>query len=138
MAETLYETDLAEWALTGADMLRRGMPLTQDHRDQLAEELESMAANARRELQSRGATLITHLLKIRFQPDKQTRSWDLTVAVQRKELDHLLQESPSLKRTLIEKLDDLYTEGRQYTEIETGLKSFPQKNPFTLDEILNG
>jgi hypothetical protein len=39
--------------------------------------------------------LIAHLLKWKAQPERQSRSWELTIRVQRKDLAKLLSENPS-------------------------------------------
>ena len=70
MPANLYETDLAAWAMNSAALVRSGAELDEEHREQIAEELEWMAKNDRRERNSRTTTLMTHLLKIKYQPGK--------------------------------------------------------------------
>lgn len=138
MSSTLHASDLAAWAKDSAALLRQGAELDEEQRDQIAGELELMGQNAHRERNSRTVTLIIHLLKISYQQGKRSRSWDLTVGLQRVELEGLLEESPSLNHGYTEDLPKLYRTAKRLAEIETGLDIFPEQNPFTLDQILNG
>lgn len=138
MSETLYETDMVEWALSSANLLREGFDIGQEHRNQIADELEWMARSDRRELSNRSVVLISHLLKVRFQPQKRTRSWEVTIRAQRMQIKTLLKQSPSLKHSYQDDLPELYALAKDFAEAETNLTDLPEQNPFTLDEILNG
>ena len=136
--KSLHDQDLVMWATQTAELLRQGANLTQDERETIAEELYDIGLSDRRQLESRTDTLIMHLLKVKYQPEKRTRSWDLTIATQRRGLRRLLRDSPSLNRVLEQELQELYVNAREDAEIETGLDVFPKQNPFTLEQILNG
>ena len=62
MSQTLYEQDFYAWTLQQAELLR-----SQTHKDldwvNLAEELEDMGKNLKRELESLLKVLFAHLLK---------------------------------------------------------------------------
>ena len=66
---SVYEQDFVRWAETQAETLRRaaedGSNLPLDWYN-LAEEIESLGRWQRRELRSRLATIIEHLLKLQF------------------------------------------------------------------------
>jgi uncharacterized protein DUF29 len=66
---SVYEQDFVRWAETQAETLRRaaedGSNLPLDWYN-LAEEIESLGRSQRRELRSRLATIIEHLLKLQF------------------------------------------------------------------------
>ncbi len=47
------------------------------------------------------AVLIGHLLKWKYQPERQSASWDKTIKPQRKEPAYALDESPRLRGALI-------------------------------------
>jgi len=96
--KSLHEQDLVLWATHTAELLREGGELSENEREEVAEEISGMASSARRELKSRFANLSMHLLKVKYQPEKRTRSWDMTIANQRQELELVLEESPSLQK----------------------------------------
>ncbi len=52
--------------------------------------------------------LIMHMLKTRYQPETQTRSWGLTMRIQRNHIAEFLKESPSLRRELPEQIAIAY------------------------------
>jgi hypothetical protein len=57
-----YETDLYEWTRTQADALRRRAANEIDW-DNVAEEIESLGRNDRRQIEHRLENLILHLIK---------------------------------------------------------------------------
>src|SRR5947207_6198319 len=86
----LYEADETAWLETMADLIqhRRLDQLDYPH---LQEFLSDMAKRDKREVQSRLATLIAHLLKWSHQPEKRSGSWKATIMEQRQELEDLLE-----------------------------------------------
>ncbi len=80
-----------------------------------------------------------HLLKQQFQPDKETRSWKLTVKEQRLRLFELLDENPSLKMLseMTLSIQASYKIARVRASRETGLpeETFPEQMPFTHEQI---
>jgi hypothetical protein len=65
----LYEKDLYAWTMRNAQFLRERHTEELDF-DHLAEEMESMGAREKRELQSRLEVLIAHLLKLAYLSDR--------------------------------------------------------------------
>jgi hypothetical protein len=129
-----YETDFVAWTKEQAALLRKKQPEAIDW-DHLAEEIESVGNRDKREMEGRARLLIAHLLKWRYQPQLQCRSWRATIDVQREELLAILEDSPSLKLRLIDRLPHLYARAKLEAETETGI-DMPEQNPFRLDEIL--
>ncbi|MBC7684265.1 MAG: DUF29 domain-containing protein [Bdellovibrionales bacterium] len=138
--ETLseYERDLVAWLEKQASILRAGKFETLDLHN-LVEELEAMAGRDRRELASRLAVLLTHLLKCQFQPDQKSSSWIDTIREQRDEIAALLEQSPSLRQLVHEYSQDAYQRAVKRAVDQTGLASsaFPTRNPFTAEQILD-
>ena len=132
----LYEADETAWLDESVRLIRAGRAADLDY-ENLTEFLESMARRDRREVVSRLMTLIAHLLKWRYQPDRRTRSWRATVTTQRKRLE-LLLSSRTLRDHAAAELKDVYHSAVQIAADETGIEktSFPQDCPFTLDQIL--
>ena len=99
MPHTGYNHDVVLWAREQAALLRAGRLAELDIAN-IAEEIEDVGKAEQRELASRMAVLLMHLLKWAFQPGKRTRSWLLTIKEQRRGVLLALQDTPSLKTML--------------------------------------
>jgi len=95
----LYERDFYAWTQEQAALLRSGQ-LERLDRVHLAEEIEALGRQERRELVNRLGILLGHLLKWQFQPHLRGKSWRATLSEQRRQIQRLLKESPSLKPEL--------------------------------------
>jgi hypothetical protein len=135
---TLYDTDFYAWTNEQAALLRAGR-LSEADLENIAEEIESMGKSERRELVSRLAVLLHHLLKWRYQPGFRSNSWRLSIEQQRLQLSDHLADNPSLKSQLDDLMRRAYRRGRIEAEKETGLerKTFAPECPFTFDEVMN-
>ena len=136
--EPLYERDFYAWALEQAALLRAGQLASADI-ENIAEEIESMGRSENRELISRLAVLLAHLLKWQFQPGYRGRSWQLTIMEQRKKLARHMKDNPSLKARLDEAIADGYELAAFEAERETGLdpQTFPAMCPYTYAQMLD-
>ena len=134
--ETLYETDYLAWIEEQAGHLRAGRWQALDAPN-IAEELDDMGRREREELYNRLEVLLIHLLKWDHQPRRRSRSWQATIADQRRRLRRRLRLSPSLKNGLEETLREAYEGALEQAGIETGLgsKTFPPTNPYTPVQI---
>jgi hypothetical protein len=132
-----YDEDFYAWSMEQVELLRSG-ELSEIDAANIAEELESMGKNNRRELGSRMALLLMHLLKWRYQPNRRSPSWATTVRDQRDEIEAILVDSPSLRPVVRDTLSALYTRAKRKAIGETGLPeaTFPADCPFTPDQIL--
>jgi hypothetical protein len=137
-ASTTYEQDFYAWTQEQAALLRTGR-LAELDIENLAEELESMGRSEKRELVDRLAVLLAHLLKWQLQPGRRSNSWQATVKEQRRRARKRLEESPSLKHGLDERLAESYENAVLLAISDTGLDeaTFPSTCPFTLDQVLN-
>lgn len=135
---TLYEQDFYLWIATTVKELKEGK---WDEIDipNLIEELESMGRSERRELKSRLIVLLVHLLKWKYQPIQRCESWIHTINEQRRQLELILEDSPSLKPFLDEVWQECYTKARREASKETGLAvdNLPTESPFNSEETLN-
>lgn len=136
--KNLYETDFWAWTQEQANLLRH-CQWNQLDLPNLIEEIESLGRKERQELRNRLSILIGHLLKWEYQSEQRSRSWMVTIRVQRRETLILLRENPSLKPYLEEALHDAYTNGRDLASGETNLplSTFPKECSYTLEEILS-
>lgn len=138
MNKNKYEEDFYAWTQHSAQLLREGRFCELDL-ENIIEEIESMGKRDKRELISRATILIFHLLKWKFQPEKRSKSWRLTIYNQRCELDRLIKDSPSLIRKLENEINDAYQMSIKNATVETGLeeKVFPKECPYSLNQILD-
>lgn len=133
-----YEEDFVVWLDAQAEFLRAGRLELLD-RENLIDELTSMANHHRRKVQSRIEVVLTHLLKCQFQPDHKTRSWQLTLLEQRHKIKGLIASSPSLRHVVTDKMEHCYQFARRMAATETGLPltQFPQQSPYTAEQMLD-
>lgn len=136
LVEQLYESDETAWLEAMADLIHLGRCDELDF-PHLEEYLTDMARRDRREVESRLATLLTHILKWEHQPDHRSRSWRGTLIEQRYELSR--QVAKGVLRNHAEAvLADAYAEAVERAAAETGLAavSFPAVCPLTLEQLL--
>ncbi len=130
--------DFYAWTQETSRLLLEGCYTKVDMK-MIAEAIKSMGASERRELLNRLAVLLMHLLKWQYQPGIRSRSWKLTIIEQRKEIQDLLEDSPSLKHKLPAEFNRAYARAILKAEKETNLphKTFPQDCPYTLEQVLD-
>jgi len=135
---TTYENDIVAWAKEQAYLLRSGKLSALDI-EHIAEEIEDVGKSEQRELASRMAVLLSHLLKWQYQPERQGSSWQRTIKEQRKAVLRRLQNTPSLKVSIndTEWLDDAWGDAVSITIHETGMASFPEVCPWTIANLLS-
>ncbi|OIX95196.1 hypothetical protein BFS14_15140 [Serratia fonticola] len=135
---TRYETDIVAWATEQATLLRSGKFSEIDF-EKIAEEIEDVGKSEQRELASRMAVLIAHLLKWQYQPSHRGASWERTIKAQRKDVMYALKESPSLKTKLNdpEWMDVIWSKAVAVAANETGLDVFPEECVWGLSDILS-
>ncbi len=131
-----YETDFYGWVQEQTALLRAGQYSALDM-EHLIEEVESMGKSEKRELLSRLSVLLAHLLKWHYQPGLRSRSWSATIKEQRKMMDLLLKDNPSLHAHLGDLLQDAYEVAVLSAERQTGLSesTFPASCPYSLAQI---
>jgi hypothetical protein len=132
-----YDDDLVAWALTNAALLRAGR-LSEVDADHLAEELEDLGKSERRALCSHMRVLVQHLLKWQFQPGLRGPSWRLSIENARREIQVILEDSPSLRPVADTCLHKEYPAARRNAVVESGLAEspFPASCPYGADEVL--
>jgi hypothetical protein len=138
MSANLHDQDFYAWTQQQAGLLRDGR-LAELDLAHLLEEVESMGASERNQLQNRLKVLIGHLLKWQYQPAFRSRSWNATIEEQRLSLVGLIEDNPSLKHVLPDRLLKAYPQGVLLAVKETNLdkKAFPAQCPYTLDQLFD-
>ncbi|MBH8565075.1 DUF29 domain-containing protein [Nostoc sp. CENA67] len=140
MLQTLYEQDYYAWVKQTAELLQSHQWEALDL-DNLIEEVVDLGKSQQRALQSALRLVLSHLLKWKYQPERRTQSWQVTITRERLNIDELLQESPSLRRFLDDAqwINSTYQRARREAMVETGLleENFAIACPFSVDEILD-
>jgi hypothetical protein len=132
-----YETDYYDWLTQTAKAVEEGRWSDIDAA-QLAEELVDMSKSERRGIESHLERILTHILKIRYQPGLHTRSWDLSVSESRARLRKLFAENPSLEARIDELIADAYETARYEAakETEIALDVFPEQCPYSAEDVM--
>ena len=135
---TPYEVDIIVWASEQAALLRAGKLLDIDSA-RIAEEIEDVGKSERRELASRMAVLLAHLLKWQFQPGRRGSSWQRMIKEQRRGIAVHLRETPSLKTSLADPnwQEGVWADATSKAIDETGLDLFPEECPWTIEQVLS-
>jgi hypothetical protein len=132
-----YETDVAAWANQQAWLIRNRKFELLDI-EHLAEEIEDVSKSEQRELASRMAVLIAHLLKWQFQADRCGKSWELTIRNQRRAIELHLKKVPSLKPNLqdVDWLEIIWSDALTIAIKENHCENFPETCPWAVEAIL--
>lgn len=133
-----YEKDIVAWANEQAGFIRAGRFDLLDL-ENIAEEIEDVGKSEKRELASRMAVLLSHLLKWQFQSGRRGASWQRTIKEQRKAIALEIKSTPSLKVSLHDTdwLDKIWADSVAKAGDETGLDVFPESCSWTVEQILN-
>lgn len=136
---TSYEQDVVAWANEQAGFIRAGL-LDKLDLVHIAEEIEDVGKSEKRELASRMAVLLAHLLKWQFQPELRETgsSWIQTITEQRIRIAVALKTTPSLKPVLEDEdwQIEWWLDARSQARKETGIPSFPMACPWTMSDVL--
>jgi hypothetical protein len=136
-----YEEDHYGW-LQAMIALLKERRMDEVDIDHIVEDLEDMARSDARELISRLAVLIAHLLKWQYQPKRtetNERSWGGTIREQRSKIKRLLKENPGLKPFIPRSLEGAFEDSICIIQKETliSLKILPAQCPWTFDQIMD-
>jgi len=143
----LHDTDLSIWSAEQARLLSQRRFEDLDIAN-LIDELETMGASERNEVSNRLATILEHLLKLRYGLQRNPeRGWFETVQTQRDDLESVLRISPSLRSRIPELVNSAYAAAfkramRSFERYEPGMAAYyrdvlPDSCPFTIEQILN-
>ena len=136
-AVTPYHKDVILWSQEQARLLRAGRFAELDI-EHLADEIEDVGKSEKRELASRMAILLAHLLKWSRQPENRTSSWRATINDQRKRIALAIKETPSLKAVMRSRdwQNGVWLDARAQARKETGLaeEDLPEACPWTTEQ----
>jgi hypothetical protein len=131
-----YSEDYAGWVEDTARAIEDGR-FHQIDRAALADEVRDLGKSERARIESALRILLLHLLKVKYQPEKHTRSWDASIRVRRKHITEFLSESPSLRLALPKLLASAYDDARIDAANQTGIDidTFPETCEWTVAEV---
>ncbi|MFL4977233.1 MAG: DUF29 domain-containing protein [Xanthobacteraceae bacterium] len=132
-----YDRDLYSWAVEQAALLRAGRIAEADVLN-IAEEIDDVGNEQYDKLESALRIILLHLLKWDHQPERRSRSWHLSIAVQRKHVSKVLRKNPGLKPLV----DEATTEAYDIARIEAAAQIlrdediFPRECPYSIQDIM--
>jgi hypothetical protein len=134
----LYDEDFALWVEEQVAALRAADVAALDVQN-LTLELEGLTKRDERALGSQLKRIMAHMLKQRRHPQRASRSRVDSIANGREEIVGILEQSPSLRRTLPGQMSKNYPGAvSQASRRDTRLppEAFPTEPPFSLEEVL--
>ncbi len=141
----LYEADFFRWTQEQASLLRQvpseriNLPI--DWRN-AADEIEDMGRRDFRSISSFIRVILEHLIKLTHSPAKDPRAgWRTTIARSRAEMDCILEDSPSLRRRLSERLLKDYALAREtalvsLVEDRVEPENVPLAPPYSIEQVI--
>jgi hypothetical protein len=131
----LYDKDEYLWRRKMIERIDKGQELDLEHIKTL---LIEMSAREHREIKNYLRTLLLHLLKFRYQPERRSTSWEITIDRCRVNILDFLQITPSIRQYAEEALPDAYSQARTMAKKETALplRTFPEECHFSLEALL--
>ncbi|TDN68248.1 DUF29 family protein [Paraburkholderia sp. BL10I2N1] len=135
---TDYNTDFALWTEDQAAKLRAGK-VTELDRDNIAEELESLARALRRELVERLARLLQNLVQWDYLDGMRLPAWYVAIVEERGMIPAILKDAPSLRTNWSETLAEAWQEARERASGAMGLSErlFPETCPYSPSQALD-
>jgi hypothetical protein len=137
--QSLYEQDLVAWCEDTVAKLKVGN-FDAIEIENLIEEIEGLAKRDRRELESRVEVLLYHLLKrLYVDSPKDYRGWEMTIREQRRQLQKLIKQSPSLRNHWLETFPDLWQNALSDAQEDYPQTQFPDgwEALADIDDLLN-
>ncbi|WEK52258.1 MAG: DUF29 domain-containing protein [Candidatus Kaistia colombiensis] len=135
---TDYEDDVYLWLYEQIELLRQKR-IQEVDLPNLIEELGDMGSEKLHALESAYRLLLAHLLKWKYQPQKRSSSWEITIGRERDNIEGRERESRTLTTQAKSIVDRMYRRAVREAAIETGLprETFPAECPWTLEQLRN-
>jgi len=139
--QTLYDTDYNLWILETVKQLEKREFNALDL-ENLIEEVADLSRRDKNKLKSLLRNLFEHLLKLAYWQAELSRNeshWKGEIVNFRKQIQDLLENSPSLKPYLQQIFKKCYQDGREIaaTRSQIPLSTFPEKAIGDLEQVLD-
>lgn len=133
----LYEEDFHAWCMDQISFLEM-KELERLDWAHLVEELRSLGASERQDLENRLTVLIVHLLMWLVQKGFRSKIKEHIIQDQRERIYSKIQQCPSLEKFISAISEDAYRRAHFVFLRETGYHEdlYPKKIPFTLEQVL--
>jgi Domain of unknown function DUF29 len=123
----LYQRDFVAWCDDTIAKLKAGC-FDEIDLESLVEEIEGLAGRDKRELESCLEVLLSHLLKrVYVQSPDDYRGWEITIREQRRQLEKLLKQSPSLRNYWVEVFPECWENALSDTREDYPQVEFPNE-----------
>lgn len=134
----LYTQDLYAWSQQQAALLD-GQAWSALDLANLIDEVLSVGASQYSAVSSAVYQILVHLLKWRYQPDRQSRSWRVSLVEHRSRIPRRLRRAPSLAREIPQMIAEEYPAACRKASAQTDvpLETFPPTCPWTPEQILD-
>jgi hypothetical protein len=106
--------------------------------DNLIEELEDLGSEKKHQVRSLLEQIIRHLLLLQYwdsESDRNSNHWQAEVVGFRTQLNYRI--TTNFRNYLTEELDKIYRNAVKYVSKKSGLNTFPQQCPYTLEQLLD-
>jgi len=139
--KSLYDTDYNLWVIETVKQLENRDFNSLDL-ENLIEEVLDLSKRDKRKLQSLLTLLFEHLLKLTYWDSEKERNkghWEGEIANFRLQITRQLEDSPSLKSYLENRLAKCYQDGRQVASkrSQLPLNAFPENPIATIEQVLD-
>lgn len=141
VSQSLYDTDYNLWVLETVAKLQ-AKDFENLDLENLVEEVLDLSKRDKRKLESLLARLFEHLLKLKYWESERERNkghWEREITNFRLQIIRLLEDSPSLRSHLENRLVKLYQDGCQLASkrSQLPLNTFPSSPIGNLEQILD-
>ena len=133
----LYEIDDYLWIIETVKLLKE-QRLNEFDLENLIEELDDLGKERKRQVNSLLRQIIIHLLLLEYWHDEYERNyrhWQSEIISFREQLNDRM--TSNFNNYLEENLSIIYQKARKYVSVKSGLETFPQECPYTLQELLD-
>ncbi len=133
----LYEIDDYLWIQETVELLKQKR-LDELDLENLIEELESLAKRDKLAMASLLQQIIRHLLLLQYWDDERERNyrhWKSEVTSFRIQINDRMTRN--FYNYLTDNLSSIYHKSRKYVRHKSGLDTFPQECPYTLEQLLD-
>lgn len=140
-SKKLYDTDYHLWVMETVNYLEN-KDFDAIDLENLIEEVWDLSRREKKKLKSLLRNLLEHLLKLKyweFEIIQNQGHWKGEIRTFRKQIKDELENSPSLKRYLLEILDECYQDAREIVsdKSQLSINTFSETLIGTMEQILN-